>query len=92
MSRTIDHVFCNPVENSSLGRPPHNPWKFLPFSPPIPYEFPLTILVRRWGGVWIIFHNHTMFVYRLAPFLFPLLTIFSPFPQTESLHRLPLRA
>ena len=26
-----------------------------------------------------------MFVYRLSPFLFSLLAIFSPFPQTESL-------
>ena len=49
MSHPIDHVFCNPVENSFCGHP-HTPRKFLPSSPPIPSGFPLTILVGGGGG------------------------------------------
>ena len=51
MSHPIDHVFCNPVENSFCGHP-HTPRKFLPSSPPIPSGFPLTILVG--GGGWVV--------------------------------------
>ena len=52
MSHPIDHVFCNPVENSFCGHP-HTPRKFLPSSPPIPSGFPLTILVGGGGG-WVV--------------------------------------
>ena len=96
MSHPIDHVFCNPVENSFCGHP-HTPRKFLPSSPPIPSGFPLTILVGGGGGgvggLWIILQKHTMFIYRRSTFLFPLIAISSPFPQTESLlpYLLPLR-
>ena len=44
MSHQINHVFCNPVENSFCGHP-HTPRKFLPSSPPIPL----------WGGGgWVV--------------------------------------
>ena len=44
MSHPINHVFCNPVENSFCGHP-HTPRKFRPASPPIPL----------WGGGgWVV--------------------------------------
>ena len=54
MSRMIDHIFYNPVENSSLGHP-HTPRKFLPFSPH-PHPHPLGISIDHplgGGGVWV---------------------------------------
>ena len=50
MSRAIDRVFYNPVENSSRGHP-CTPRKFLPFSslPPRNFHWPSV----GGGGIWI---------------------------------------
>ena len=63
MSRTIDRVFYNPVENSSHGHPPY-PLEIStlqpPPPPPTPQEFPFNI--RGWGvgGYGYFLESHIM--------------------------------
>ena len=46
---------------------------------------PIGACSRIWCTAGAVERRSQMFVYRLSPFPFPLLMIFSPFPQTESL-------
>ena len=46
---------------------------------------PIGACIRIWCAVGAMEQQSQMFVYRLSPFPFPLLAIFVPFPQTESL-------
>ena len=46
---------------------------------------PMGACIRIWCTAGAIERRSQMFVYRLSPFPFSLLAIFSPFPQTESL-------
>ena len=54
---------------------------------------PMGACIRIWCTAGAVERRSQMFVYRLSPFRFSLLAIFSPFPQTESLFtRLALRS
>ena len=46
---------------------------------------PMRACIRIWCTAGAVERRSQMFVYRLSPFPFSLLAIFSPFPQTESL-------
>ena len=46
---------------------------------------PMGACIRIWCLAGAVEQRSQMFVYSLSPFPFSLLTIFSPFPQTESL-------
>ena len=46
---------------------------------------PMGACIRIWCTAGAVERPSQMFVYRLSPFPFSLLAIFSPFPQTESL-------
>ena len=52
MSRAIDRVFHNPVENSSRGHP-CTPRKFLPFSSLPPRNFHWPSVGGGGGGIWL---------------------------------------
>ena len=61
MSRTIDRVFYNPVENSPRGHPPY-PSEISTLKPPPPHPLEISIDHPWGGGGWgmDIFWNHTM--------------------------------